>query len=101
LNPVAQDLRTTGGDFCGTLSNVNFGKVQNPSSTYDQTLLGGWGIRPHNTQFNVSAQQQVMQRVSVELGYSQRWFPTLTITDNRAQLPSDFSQYSVTAPADP
>jgi len=101
LNPAQQDLRPSGGDFCGVLSNVNFGKVQNPTSTYDQTLLGGWGIRPHNLQIGASIQQQVLTRVGVEVGYAQRWFPTLTITDNRVVTPADYSPYSVTAPADP
>jgi hypothetical protein len=100
LNPAQQDLRASGGDFCGALSNVNFGKVQNPTSTYDQALLGGWGIRPHNLQIGASIQQQVLSRVSVEVGYAQRWFPTLTITDNRAVAPTDYSPYSITAPAD-
>src|SRR6185295_6582651 len=100
MNSAQQDLRTSGGDFCGTLSNVNFGKVQNPASTYDQALLGGWGIRPHNLQLNGSIQQQVAQRVSVEVGYSQRWFPSLTITDNRVVKPSDYSPYNITAPLD-
>jgi len=100
LNPAAQDLRTTGGDFCGALSNVNFGKVQNPTSTYNQTLLGGWGIRPHNTQIGASIQQQVLTRVSVEVGYAQRWFPMLTAIDNRSASAADYSPYSVTAPVD-
>jgi len=100
LNPAQQDLRPSGGDFCGTLSNVNFGKVQNPTSTYDQTLLGGWGIRPHNTQIGASIQQQVLTRVSVEVGYAQRWFPTLTALDNRLVSPADYSPYSITAPPD-
>ena len=100
LNPLAQDLRTTGGDFCGALDNQNFGKVQSPSSTYDPAILGGWGIRPHNLQIGASIQQQVLPRVSVEVGYAQRWFPTLTAIDNRAVTPADYSPYSVTAPAD-
>jgi Carboxypeptidase regulatory-like domain len=85
---------------CGTSDNVNFGKVQNPTSTYDQALLGGWRIRPHNTQIGASIQQQLWTRVSLEVGYAQRWFPTLTAIDNRAVTPADYSPYSVTAPLD-
>ena len=59
---------------CGTMSNVNFGQVQTPSNTYDPDILGGWGIRHRNYQVNVSVQQEVLPRVSVEVGYSQRWF---------------------------
>jgi hypothetical protein len=86
---------------CGTMSNVNFGQVQTPSNTYDPDILGGWGIRPRHYQLNIAAQQEVLPRVSVEVGYSQRWFPAFTTTDNRAVTPADYDSYSITAPSDP
>ena len=46
-------------------------------------------------------QQQVLPRVSVEVGYFRRWLNNFTITDNLAVGPNDFTQYSITAPADP
>jgi hypothetical protein len=70
-------------------------------STDDPALLGGWGIRPHNTQINASIQQQILTRLSAEVGYSQRWFPTLQATDNRVVTSADYSPYSITAPVDP
>jgi len=85
---------------CGTMSNVNFGQVQTPSNTYDPDILGGWGIRSRNYQVNVSVQQQVLPRVSVEVGYIQRWFPDFTTTDNRAVTPADYDPFSITAPPD-
>ena len=86
---------------CGTMSNVNFGQVQTPSNTYDPDIMGGWGIRPRHYQLNISAQQEVLPRVSVEVGYSQRWFPEFTTTDNRAVTPADYDPFSITAPSDP
>src|ERR1700730_978257 len=100
-SPLAQDLRASGGDFCGALSNQSFGQVQSPSATYNQALLGGWQLRPHDLQIGGSIQQQVLPRVSVEVGYSQRWFPMLTATDNLAVTPTDYSPYSITRPPDP
>jgi hypothetical protein len=85
---------------CGTMSNVNFGQVQTPSNTYDPDIMGGWGIRPRHYQLNISAQQEVLPRVSVEVGYSQRWFPEFTTTDNRAVTPADYNSFSITAPSD-
>jgi len=85
---------------CGTMSNVNFGKVQSLSNTYDPNILGGWGIRSRNYQVNVSVQQEVLPRVSAEVGYVQRWFPDFTTTDNRAVTPSDYDPFSITAPLD-
>ena len=53
LNPVAQDLRAGGGDFCGALSNTNFGKPVF-TNTYDPAILQGWGVRPSDWQIGVS-----------------------------------------------
>jgi carboxypeptidase family protein len=86
---------------CGTMSNVNFGQVQTLSNTYDPDILGGWGIRPRNYQINLSVQQEVLPRVSVEVGYNHRWFPEFTTTDNRAVTPADYDPFSITAPSDP
>ena len=112
LVPQCDFLNSQANGECGTMSNVNFGKVQTLSNTYDPNILGGWGIRPRNYQVNVSVQQQVFPRVSVEVGYNHRWFPPasspgsaaggdFTVTDNRAVTPVDYDQFSITAPADP
>ena len=44
LNPQAQDLRPSGGDFCGLSSNLNFGRPVF-SITYDPETITGWGKR--------------------------------------------------------
>ena len=44
-NPAAQDNRAAGGDFCGALTNGNFGKPIFTNS-FDSTNMGGWGVRP-------------------------------------------------------
>jgi hypothetical protein len=51
----------------------------------------------------VSVQQEVMPRVSAEIGYYRRWWPiydSVDITDNLAVDPSEFGKFSVTAPVD-
>jgi hypothetical protein len=56
LNPSAQDLRVTGGDLCGVLSNTSFG--QNVlTNNFDPGVLNGWGVRPSDWAFAVSVQQ--------------------------------------------
>ena len=42
-NGLAQDLRPSGGDFCGAWSNANFGK-EVPVLSYDEQILKGWAI---------------------------------------------------------
>jgi hypothetical protein len=99
LNLRQQDLRP-GGDFCGTVSDLNFGSP-NPSVKYDPALLGGWGARPGDWQFAASVQQEVLRRVSVEAGYYRRWLVNFPVEDNLAVTPADFDTYSVRVPDDP
>src|SRR5688572_26417371 len=100
LNPAQQDLRGAGGDFCGPISNQRFG--QNVlTNTIDPGLLSGWGIRPSDWSYNVSIQQQILPRVSVELAYARRTFRGFTVTDNMAVAASQYAEYSITAPSDP
>jgi hypothetical protein len=99
LDPLRQDLSATGGDVCGQLSNLNFGKPIF-SGSFDPEILGGWRVRPSDWQVGVSVQQKVMQGVSVEAGYFRRWLQNFTVNDNRAVGASDFDQFSITAPTD-
>ena len=46
-------------------------------------------------------QQEVLPRVSVEVGYFRRWFQGFVVTDNLAVTPADFAKFSVVAPQDP
>ena len=103
LNGAPQDLRGTGGDFCGIWSDPNYGQAR-PTTTLDPEILSGWGVRPYDWQFGVSVQQELLPRVSAEVGYYRRWWPIwdgADVTDNILVAPSDYSQFSVTAPSDP
>ena len=46
-------------------------------------------------------QREVLPRVSVEVGYFRRWWGNFVVTDNLAVATSDFTPFSVVAPADP
>ncbi len=100
MNGGTQDLRASGGDFCGAWSNANFGK-EVYSLSYDQEILKGWYNRPSDWQIGATIQQEILPRVSLEVGYTRRWLQNFTVTDNLAVAPSDFTQFSVTAPLDP
>jgi hypothetical protein len=100
MNLGVQDLRASGGDFCGAVSNSNFG-TSTISNTYDAAVLSGWGVRTADWNFGVSVQQQVLPRTSVEVGYFVRWFKNFYVTDNLAVSPSNVAPFSITAPLDP
>jgi hypothetical protein len=100
LNPAAQTV--PGGDTCGAVTgnSLNFGRP-GTSTRVNPNLLRGWGVRPSDTQWGINLQQELMPRVSLEVGYNRRWWNHFTVTDNLAASPSDFDQWVITAPNDP
>ena len=100
LNPNAQDLRATGDDLCGVVSNTSFG--QNVlTNNFNPGVLNGWGVRPSDWTLDVSIQRQILPRASATLAYSRRWFHGFTVADNLALQPPDLAPFSVVAPVDP
>ena len=99
-NPAAQDNRVAGGDFCAALSAAAFGTPTNVLSV-DPRVLQGRGVRPGDWQIGGTLQQQVLPRVSVEVGYVRRWLTNFYVTDNLAVTAADFTKFGVVAPSDP
>ena len=99
LDGTAQDLRASGGDFCGAFSNRNFGTTTF-TNTIDPDILKGWGVRPSDWNLGLSIQREVLPRTSVEVGYFWRWFRGFAVTDNLAVTPAEFDSFSVVAPSD-
>jgi hypothetical protein len=85
---------------CGAMSDQNFGN-STPTTNYDPALIAGWGVRPYQWEFSTSVQQEVSQRVSLNVGYFRRIFGNFLVTDNRSAAPSDYSPFSFVAPLDP
>jgi len=99
LNPAAQT--GAGGDTCGALTgnNLNFGKPGG-STRVNPALLTGWGVRPADWQWGINLQQELVPRVSIEVGYNRRWWGNYTITDNTLIGPADYEKWTVVAPSD-
>ena len=90
--------------FVRAAQQQNFGKPFFTNS-YDPAILQGWGVRPSDWQIGVSVQQQLMPRVSVEIGYFRRWLTHFsgqndTVNDNLLTTPANYDRFSVTAPSD-
>ena len=93
MNPVAN------GE-CGPWTNGNFGNAVNVTRVNPE-ILEGWGDRPYDWQFNVSVQQEIAPRVSVDVGYVRRMWGNFFVTDNQAIDPSDFNSVTFAAPSHP
>ena len=100
MNPAAQDLRASGGDACGVLSNTSFGRNV-LTNNFDPAILEGWGVRPSDWNLAVTWQQQLGPRTAVDVTYSRRWYRGFAVADNLALQPSDLTPFSITAPRDP
>ena len=105
-NPLAQGPATTGStDSCGAINNLQFGSNQLVGAQFDPDFLHGWGVRPSDWSFGVSAQQQIVPRASVEVGYYRRSFTMFTtggsVTHNLLVSPSDLGSFNLTVPRDP
>jgi hypothetical protein len=100
LNPAAQDLRGSGGDMCGVMSNTSFGRNV-LTSNFDPALLNGWGVRPSDWTLAASMEQQLGAHAAVTVAYTRRWFRGFSVVDNQAVSASDFSSFSLVAPLDP
>jgi hypothetical protein len=93
---------TVGGDTCAALSGNarNFG-IANPNLTViNQDTLHGWGVRPADWQFGVSVQQEIIPRVSAEVGYYRRSFLNFFVVDNTLVGPADYDKWTYNAPVD-
>lgn len=97
--PDCDLLVPTANGECGPMANLAFGTVR-PGTAYDPDLMTGWGKRGFNWEFAAGVQHELMPRVALDVAYFRRWFGNFQATDNRALTPADFSQFSITAPAD-
>ena len=57
-------------------------------------------MRPGDWGFGASVQQEILPRVSVELGYNRRWLTNFTWDDNVLQPIGEFKSFTVVAPTD-
>src|SRR5207249_10794768 len=88
------------GDLCNAVGGVglNFGNANPNTTTINDAILGGWGVRPYDWQFGASVQHEVVPRVSIEAGYNRRWWGNFFVTDNVLTTAADYDTYSLAIP---
>jgi hypothetical protein len=82
---------------CGGWANLNFGNPFN-TTTVNPDMMHGWGNRPFDWQFGVAVQQEILPRLSVDVAFNRRWWSNFYVTDNQLLGPTDFDQFTITAP---
>ena len=102
-----------GGDYCGEISNRNFGQSNPTATTYAPGVLEGYGKRDHNWDFTTEVQHELIQGLAVTAGwyhntggyyryaFGQPFSSKERVTDNILVGPGDYDEFCVTAPSDP
>jgi hypothetical protein len=98
---------------CRAMANPNFGRAVG-GTEYDPETLRGWNVREYNWEFSTSVQQEILPRVSVDVGFFRRWYGNLGLgtptggsggvnfitSDDRSLTAADFDTFCITAPSD-
>jgi hypothetical protein len=84
-----------------TGNSLNFGGLSGATTEVNPETLRGWGVRENDWQWGLTVQQELLPRVSVEVGYSRRWFQGFVVTDNINRDPSEYDSWTINAPGDP
>jgi hypothetical protein len=84
---------------CGAMNDKSLGK-EKFTRNYDPNFTEGWGVRPYNWSMGVSVQQEILPRISVNVGYFRNWWGNWYTVDNRLTSVSDYTPFSIVAPLD-
>ncbi len=102
LNNAAQSPATGSVDTCAPVigNDANFGKA-GAATLVDPALLKGWGVRTYDYQTEITLQQELLPRVSADVGYIHRTFHGFMVTDSLGRnYQTDWVNYTINAPAD-
>jgi Carboxypeptidase regulatory-like domain len=84
---------------CGRISNLNFGQNNPTANTISPELVHG--LRSHNWDGSILVQREIAKGISMTAGFYRNQFYGFTVTDNTLVQPTDYTEYSVTAPRNP
>ena len=93
-----QDRSGAGGDVCGQISNVNFGKFLPRATIFDDNVIKD--NRDFLWDLNFEVDHEVTRGLSVSFGYNHNWDGSFVVTENTLLTPDSFDEYCVRAPVD-
>jgi hypothetical protein len=88
------------GDVCGGWNNRDFGSALS-ANRVNPDIMSGWGVRPVDYQFNISVQQEVLPRMSVEVGYARRSWDNIYYTNSEGRTGADYQVIDFPIPQHP
>jgi len=90
-------------ELTASTATPNFGKNVATTTTTDPAILSGWGARGYNWEYTISAQHELMPRVSIAGGWFLRQFGNQTVTvDNRySNAKGSYDKFCLNVPANP
>jgi hypothetical protein len=88
------------GDVCGGWNNRDFGSALS-ASRVNPDIMSGWGVRPVDYQFNISVQQEVLPRMSVEVGYARRSWDNIYYTHSEGRTAEHYQMIDFPIPQHP
>jgi hypothetical protein len=98
------DLRSpdtpSSGDVCGGWNNRDFGSALS-ANRVNPDIMSGWGVRPVDYQFNISVQQEVLPRTSVEVGYARRSWDNIYYTHSEGLTSAHYDVIDFPIPQHP
>lgn len=97
-NLNAQDNSARGGDICGPMSNVNFGKFNPSAVIFDDSAT--YDNRDFLWDINVDIQHEILRGLSFNAGYNHNWDGSFTVTENTLFTPASYDEYCITVPND-
>jgi hypothetical protein len=98
-SPAQQDLRATGGDFCGPNASANFGTPVF-DSTLDPGLLSDGACARATGSGARRCSRKCCRASAVEVGYQRRWLVNQSVIDNRNARRPDHTKFGVSIPVD-
>jgi carboxypeptidase family protein len=100
LFPDGDPLNPNANGELGPSTNRDFA---NPhiNTFYDPNWALGFHKRPADWEFSTSVQHELLQGLSVNVGYFRRVYTNLELLYNQAVGPNDVDYFCVTAPSDP
>ena len=93
LNPLPN------GELIGPPDNPAFGQPI-VTAFFDPDWAFGWGQKASNWEYALSVEHQVVENVSVDVGYFRRHYTNFDQWDNQNVGPEDFTPYTITVPQD-